>query len=43
MHARLGDMYEADSRFAANIDKFGEGLTAFLVAAIRENARRADH
>lgn len=35
MHRGLADLYEADPRFAANIDKAGEGLTAFLVAAIR--------
>jgi MerR family transcriptional regulator, thiopeptide resistance regulator len=40
MHAGLADLYEADARFAANIDKFGEGLTPFLVAAIRANAAR---
>lgn len=30
----------ADSRFAANIDKHGSGLTPYLVAAIRANAAR---
>lgn len=35
MHRNLADLYEADSRFSENIDKFGAGLTAFLVAAIR--------
>ena len=35
MHANLAALYEADSRFAHNIDKFGAGLTGFLVAAIR--------
>jgi DNA-binding transcriptional MerR regulator len=40
MHARLADMYEADARFAASIDRHGEGLTPFLAAAIRANARR---
>jgi len=40
MHAGLADMYEADARFAATIDKAGEGLTPFLSAAIRANARR---
>jgi DNA-binding transcriptional MerR regulator len=41
MHARLADLYEADARFAANIDKAGgPGLTPFLVAAIRAAARR---
>lgn len=38
MHGRLADLYESDNRFVANIDKYGEGLTKFLVAAIRENA-----
>jgi MerR family transcriptional regulator, thiopeptide resistance regulator len=40
MHAGLADGYEADSRFAENIDKFGAGLTAFLSAAIRANSAR---
>jgi DNA-binding transcriptional MerR regulator len=41
LHARLADLYEADARFAANIDEAGgAGLTPFLVAAIRANARR---
>jgi DNA-binding transcriptional MerR regulator len=43
MHARLADLYESDPRFAANIDVHGEGLTAFLVAAIRAAAARAAH
>jgi MerR family transcriptional regulator, thiopeptide resistance regulator len=38
MHARLADMYEADPRFAENIDKAGAGLTPFLSAAIRANS-----
>jgi DNA-binding transcriptional MerR regulator len=41
MHARLADMYESDARFAQNIDTFGSGLSAYLVAAIRSNAARA--
>jgi DNA-binding transcriptional MerR regulator len=41
MHRGLADLYEADARFAENIDKYGEGLTPFLVAAIRANAARA--
>jgi len=41
MHARLADLYEADSRFAANIDKHGPGLTQYLAAAIRANAARS--
>jgi MerR family transcriptional regulator, thiopeptide resistance regulator len=40
MHENLADMYEADARFAANIDKYGDGLTAWLAAAIRANAAR---
>jgi MerR family transcriptional regulator, thiopeptide resistance regulator len=39
-HRGLAFLYESDSRFAENIDKHGEGLTVFLVAAIRENAVR---
>ena len=35
MHVNLADMWEADERFKANIDKFGEGLTAWLAAAVR--------
>jgi DNA-binding transcriptional MerR regulator len=34
IHAGLGQMYVADQRFATNIDKSGEGLSAFLSAAI---------
>jgi DNA-binding transcriptional MerR regulator len=40
MHAGLADMYEADERFRASIDKAGEGLTTFLSAAILANAAR---
>jgi hypothetical protein len=40
IHRGLADLYEQDPRFAANIDKFGAGLTPFLAAAIRENASR---
>jgi hypothetical protein len=40
LHAGLADGYEADSRFGENIDKFGAGLTPFLSAAMRANARR---
>ncbi len=38
MHVNLADMWEADERFKANIDKFGEGLTAWLAAAVRAAA-----
>ncbi|TVR87570.1 MAG: MerR family transcriptional regulator [Trueperaceae bacterium] len=41
MHAGLADMWEADQRFADNLDRFGAGLTAFLAAAVRANARRS--
>ena len=41
MHAGLADMYEADERFRAAIDKAGEGLTTFLAAAIRANAAKS--
>lgn len=37
MHAGLADLYESDARFAANIDVHGDGLTPYLVAAIRAN------
>jgi DNA-binding transcriptional MerR regulator len=40
MHRGLADMYEQDSRFAENIDKYGPGMTPFLSAAIRANAKR---
>jgi MerR family transcriptional regulator, thiopeptide resistance regulator len=38
MHLNLASMYENDQRFADNIDKYGDGLTTYLVAAIRANA-----
>lgn len=31
----LADLYESDARFGANIDRFGEGLTQYVCAAIR--------
>lgn len=40
MHRGLSDLYENDARFAENIDRHGEGLTPFLIAAIRANAAR---
>ena len=40
MHCALADMYEADGRFAENIDKHGAGLTPFVSEAIRLNAQR---
>jgi DNA-binding transcriptional MerR regulator len=39
-HTGLASLYESDERFAANINKYGEGLAAFLVAAIRANCGR---
>ncbi len=39
MHTNLADMWEADDRFRANIDKNGEGLTAWLATAVRAAAR----
>jgi MerR family transcriptional regulator, thiopeptide resistance regulator len=39
MHCALALMYENDSRFAEGIDSVAPGLTRFLSAAIRENAR----
>jgi DNA-binding transcriptional MerR regulator len=41
MHAGLADLWESDRRFADNIDKHGAGLTAYLAAAARANAKRA--
>ncbi len=38
-HTNLADMWEADERFKNNIDKFGEGLTAWLANAARAAAR----
>jgi MerR family transcriptional regulator, thiopeptide resistance regulator len=43
MHCGLANLWEADSRFAQNIDKYGQGLTGFLAAAIRANAQRGPH
>jgi len=40
LHLGLASLYETDSRFAENINKHGEGLTDFFVAAIRANAKR---
>jgi DNA-binding transcriptional MerR regulator len=40
MHSGLADLWEADSRYAASIDKHGAGLTRYLAAAVRANARR---
>ena len=40
MHANLAVLWEADPRYAETIDAHGAGLTAFLAAAVRANARR---
>lgn len=40
MHAGLGRMYVEDHRFTENIDEAGEGLAAYMSAAIQANARR---
>lgn len=40
MHAGLADMYEADARFGEYFEKYAEGLTGFVAAAIRANAGR---
>lgn len=39
-HRGLADMYEADERFAQNIDAHGAGLTPFVSEAVRQNAAR---
>ena len=41
MHEGLAEMYLADERFASKINEHAEGLTTFLVDAIRANASRA--
>lgn len=40
IHAGLGAMYVADPRFTKNIDKAGEGLAAYMSAAIAANSAR---
>lgn len=34
-HVGLADMWEADPRFQTNIDKYGDGLTAWMAGAVR--------
>jgi MerR family transcriptional regulator, thiopeptide resistance regulator len=41
MHCGLADLWNADRRYADNIDKHGAGLTEYLAAAARANASRA--
>ena len=40
-HVGLAEMWESDDRFRSNIDKYGEGLTAWLVPAVRAAADAA--
>lgn len=40
MHCGLADLWEADRRYAESIDKHSGGLTEFLAAAVRANAKR---
>lgn len=40
MHTGLADLWEADERYAASMDAHGAGITAFLAAAVRANARQ---
>ena len=42
MFKGLGEMYVCDTRFAENIDKYGEGLSLFLKEAMGIFADRAD-
>lgn len=42
MHRGLADMYEADERFRSFFEGHATGLAAFLSAAIRANAERAE-
>jgi MerR family transcriptional regulator, thiopeptide resistance regulator len=41
MHANVAMMYIADARFQAHYDRHGEGLAAYIEAAIRANADKA--
>lgn len=40
IHRGLAQLYESDARFAATIERYGTGVTTYLVAAIRANAGR---
>lgn len=42
MQVNLSEMWIADARFQANIDKYGAGLTEYLAAAVCANAARVD-
>jgi DNA-binding transcriptional MerR regulator len=41
MHCGLADLWQADRRYAESIDEHGAGLTEYLAAAVRANAKRA--
>lgn len=41
LHCGLADLWESDRRYAENIDAHGSGLTEYLAAAVRANAKRA--
>lgn len=41
MHRNLGQLYMADSRFEQSLDRHGDGVAAFLSAAIEANCERA--
>lgn len=41
MHRNLAQLYQADARFEQNLDRHGEGVAAFLSAAIEANCERA--
>ncbi len=43
MHRAIGEMYVADSRFAAHYEKVEPGLTAYVRGAIVANASGAQH
>ncbi len=42
MQAGLAGMYVSDPRFAANFDKYGEGMAHFVSTAILANCKRAE-
>ncbi|UPT62600.1 MAG: MerR family transcriptional regulator [Hyphomonadaceae bacterium JAD_PAG50586_4] len=41
LHAKLADMWESDARFSASIDRHGQGLTVWIVEAVRAALRQA--
>ena len=42
MHRNLATLYESDPRFGDNFEKMAPGMAAYVVAAIRANAERAE-